>query len=559
MPKIILMRSDDDDKIKPLNFTKYSRTPAEHLNLDGQQNWKNSGYVSTFAYDLTRGDVDSEPYRPLFLKSMGEGESGRGDYIHFIILDTDSYGGELIKLNGGTHGIEQITQEDAREAAKDFGQIQGKVLRLGGTVWEIPNFDKDYPQVFNTEGVSVELGSGRYRTDYEVLLGGNWQKYAVTKTITREEFKNFFSGKYYNGKNDNNFPTVDKLADDLINNRIQSAVTRDAQSPKGESPQQVAHYTQEAKQHFDNLKEQAERARQYAEQVRQREIQEKLKKEAEEKIRREAQEREAQEWWQTKEEPEQQNIILQATNYLTKHFPRDRYTVESVSQSSRSFIKTFYEANIRDIKREIEQQEIASAQENALKETRLLKDKMATYLVSKDMGKSEIIEAKRHCKPYMSITRLENDIKEDPPSKEYIEARLKQAKDIAEEFMQNSTKYIKERPEKRKSPEKSSVIDKKTLINTIKDFKQTLLDNGYKQDSKAYGDIRIFDRKAQEAFNRGDYGKVSSTLEKAKEYVERTINSKRTKYDTEKLPQTDHAEITNDQINRPNPFSRFGQ
>ena len=287
--KIVLIRSDNHPSIQRSTFDKYHATPAQHLNLDGQSNWVETGFVSTFAYNPQKSALNVYPPEPLFMQSMASGESGRGDYIHFIILDKDAYGTKMIDLNGGTSGFEQISQEDVRANAKDFMPTESKPLKMDGTVWKLPTFDREYPQVFNTETVSVQLAHGAWRSDYEILLGGNWQKYALTKTITREEFQKYFK---------NNLPPVDAFATQLITGKIDEVLGKNsatpATSPLGETVEQVAKHTETAKAHFAPILEAERQAREI--EAQQKELQkQKKERQAQEK---ELERQEANQWWE---------------------------------------------------------------------------------------------------------------------------------------------------------------------------------------------------------------------------------------------------------------------
>lgn len=62
---------------------------------------------------------------------------------------------------------------------------QTLLINKEGSVWEIPYYQQEIPQIFFTQGVEVELGSLNTRSDYEVLLGGNWGDFAEIISVEK--------------------------------------------------------------------------------------------------------------------------------------------------------------------------------------------------------------------------------------------------------------------------------------------------------------------------------------------------------------------------------------
>ncbi len=220
MPYIILVRADNNDRINAEESTEYNAVPAEHLNLDGQRKWNNTGFTSTFEYDPDQKTVigANQTIVSTVYRALNEGECDTYKYIHFIMLDMDSFGNNQIILNGGTQGFRD----------------PGVPAKVGGTVWEIHQFNKQFPQIFRTEQVIVELGLDNSRYAYEVLLGGNWQKFALCKTYTRDEANKLILERKR--------PEV--LAVELIG--------KGAKTPSGENIEKVRLYVEEARTHFNS-------------------------------------------------------------------------------------------------------------------------------------------------------------------------------------------------------------------------------------------------------------------------------------------------------------------
>ncbi|VEB33568.1 Uncharacterised protein [Legionella cherrii] len=155
-PRKLFIRTDNLTSICPKHFEKYSVNPATHLNLlpNHQGGYIDSGYLSTFEYDKGMGLATVLAYG--------------GKYIHFIFLHSEI--AEIIHLTGGTNGLNH-----------DGDQTDIKVKE--GTVWDVPYFQHEVPQIFYTDRVEVELGPSNFRTNTEVLLGGNWRDYAEIISI----------------------------------------------------------------------------------------------------------------------------------------------------------------------------------------------------------------------------------------------------------------------------------------------------------------------------------------------------------------------------------------
>ncbi len=107
MPYIILIRADNENAIQQNAVADYTRTPAEHLNLDNNKNWNNTGYVSTFRY--SPNDIHRTPdnsYLPTITYSLNSGELAPYRNVHFIIINEDAFDRKIIALNGGTEGYD---------------------------------------------------------------------------------------------------------------------------------------------------------------------------------------------------------------------------------------------------------------------------------------------------------------------------------------------------------------------------------------------------------------------------------------------------------------------
>ncbi|WP_392538630.1 hypothetical protein [Legionella sp. 227] len=155
-PRKLFIRTDNLTAISPKHFEKYNVSPAIHLNLLSHDlnGYIDSGYLSTFEYSKGMGLATVLAYG--------------GKYIHFIFLHSEI--AEIIHLSGGTNGL-----------THDGEQTDIKVKE--GTVWDVPYFQHEFPQIFYTHGVEVELGQLNFRTNTEVLLGGNWLDYAEIISI----------------------------------------------------------------------------------------------------------------------------------------------------------------------------------------------------------------------------------------------------------------------------------------------------------------------------------------------------------------------------------------
>lgn len=188
------VRTDDFKTISGEKYTEYKCSPAMHMNLDNQAesrtDYKESGYLSTFEFDANSG-----------LKAVCDYLNYA--YIHFIFIPKAL--GQEIYLNGGTSGFEkrdEITYP----------------LKEDGSAWSIFNRNHFIPQIFNTQTMSVALKPGDFRSKCEVLLGGNWQDYAVCVSLPRAEALNIMRKKH---------PNEVELFNDLKEHGLYYPVSRD--------------------------------------------------------------------------------------------------------------------------------------------------------------------------------------------------------------------------------------------------------------------------------------------------------------------------------------------
>ncbi|MCW8408853.1 hypothetical protein OQJ13_07695 [Legionella sp. PATHC035] len=164
-PRKLFIRTDNLTSISPKHFEKYNVNPATHLNLlpHDRSGYVDSGYLSTFEYSKGMGLESVLAYG--------------GTYIHFIFLHSEI--AEIIHLTGGTNGLTHDGEETG-------------IKVIEGTVWDVPYFQHEIPQIFYTHRVEVELGPLNFRTDTEVLLGGNWHDYAEIISIKPKLAKTIF-------------------------------------------------------------------------------------------------------------------------------------------------------------------------------------------------------------------------------------------------------------------------------------------------------------------------------------------------------------------------------
>jgi hypothetical protein len=184
---IILMRTDNNEKMLPLIVKTvdesghppkpgeekqavlyYPKTPAEHLDLtDRFQAYKDSGYISTFEFN---SNERNENNRHFFFANTSQRE-----HVHFIVIPREAYGA-VISLTGAAN----IEKDDRASDAKVV--ISGKMKKR-------QIFDPEYPQLFATGGVDLRVHKDRVQ--FEILLGGNWSKYALCRSYPEAEAVQF--------------------------------------------------------------------------------------------------------------------------------------------------------------------------------------------------------------------------------------------------------------------------------------------------------------------------------------------------------------------------------
>jgi hypothetical protein len=177
MPYTILVRVDDRDQINLINLDQFSeyydRPPANHLNLTSDGDYHNSGYVSTFRYLENDKSVNADNNSiSTVARALNDGELATYKNAHIILIDQQLYDNRTVELNGGKRGLNN-----------ESGIIE--TITMPGTVYTKPKFDKLNLQVFSTKNVDVELGVGKTRYIDEVVLGGNWQKFALCMTLKK--------------------------------------------------------------------------------------------------------------------------------------------------------------------------------------------------------------------------------------------------------------------------------------------------------------------------------------------------------------------------------------
>ncbi|HHF7386483.1 hypothetical protein [Legionella bozemanae] len=159
----VFVRTDNNESVYQSHYERYNASPASHMNLivsDPPKNaFINSGYLSTFEFNGNTGLKATNSYLN-FSK------------VHFIFIPEVLC--DEIHLTGGTFGFEKI----------DEIAYPRQVI---GTSWDIPMRHQYIPQTFNTEGMSIALKPGDARDNCEVLLGGNWQDYAVCVTLSKQQ------------------------------------------------------------------------------------------------------------------------------------------------------------------------------------------------------------------------------------------------------------------------------------------------------------------------------------------------------------------------------------
>lgn len=173
----LFIRTDNSPSVLCKKFQKYKGSPATHMNLKGldEGGYTDSGYLSTFEFRYGLG-----------LKSvLGYGAF---HYVHFIFLHKEI--AEVSYLTGGTCGLTHDGE-------------QTLLINKEGSVWEIPYYQQEIPQIFFTQGVEVELGSLNTRSDYEVLLGGNWGDFAEIISVEKKFAHELL--KEAQGKNEEEF------------------------------------------------------------------------------------------------------------------------------------------------------------------------------------------------------------------------------------------------------------------------------------------------------------------------------------------------------------------
>ncbi|WP_454784612.1 hypothetical protein [Legionella sp. WA2024007413] len=177
----LFLRTDNSPCILPKTVEKYNATPAMHLNLlpSNITGYVDSGYLSTFEYKKGLGLDSTLEY------------STNYKYIHFLFLDSEI--AEVIQLTGGTSGLTHDGE-------------QTHLIATEGTVWELPCYQSEIPQIFYTDGVEVELGSLKVRSAFEVLLGGNWADFAEIISIEGILAHTLF--KQARGKSEEEFYTL---------------------------------------------------------------------------------------------------------------------------------------------------------------------------------------------------------------------------------------------------------------------------------------------------------------------------------------------------------------
>ncbi|KTD75300.1 hypothetical protein [Legionella waltersii] len=175
-PLKLFIRTDKNANIENLRLGNYRVAPAYHLSLQNSelesQEYTSSGFLSTFDFAKGYGLQSVLDYARL----------SNSSYIHFIFLPSGI--SEIVKLNGGTRGFDE----------------DKKPKRVEGSVWELPFYQKNIPQLFYTDEVDVELGQNCWRTDHEVLLGGNWSSFA--QVISIENHKTLDLQKILKGKSE---------------------------------------------------------------------------------------------------------------------------------------------------------------------------------------------------------------------------------------------------------------------------------------------------------------------------------------------------------------------
>ncbi|MGL5742284.1 MAG: hypothetical protein ACRCXC_06905 [Legionella sp.] len=188
---IIILRTDNNSSI---NFEEidaqnyYRTTPAQHMNLYGidAEEYTKSGYLITFLYGPTKNSNSGKRNRehvPDALTATSSFSEGR-KYIHFIVLD-----------DSNVHAIEKIELEGT--VKMEIGANGPGIKRVfidkkhdeNNPLEEIPIFSPDKIQLFYTRKVHHLVEPGHYKTDSEVLLGGQWYNFITNiDTLSHGDF-----------------------------------------------------------------------------------------------------------------------------------------------------------------------------------------------------------------------------------------------------------------------------------------------------------------------------------------------------------------------------------
>lgn len=171
----IFLRADNNPLINIEEIAaneSYRTSPAKHMNLYrvNPDDYIQSGFLSTFLYDPTKKGTYRGKNRELLpdaLVAALEFSEGK-KFIHIIVLDDSNLNYfETFNLEGTTK-MEEDAGPGIQRVFIDKRNNENNPLET------TPVFSKEKAQLFYTKHVTPLLEPGKYKTDSEVLLGGQW-------------------------------------------------------------------------------------------------------------------------------------------------------------------------------------------------------------------------------------------------------------------------------------------------------------------------------------------------------------------------------------------------
>jgi hypothetical protein len=229
---IILMRTDDRERMEPSEVKTvdksrhpsnpsdekavryYPATPAEHLNFtDRFQAYNDSGYISTFEFKPRDRNERDEHFFFAYTPQR--------KFVHFIIIPEEAYGA-ITKLKGEA------------KIEKDDNQSDSRIVRSGDMI-EPQIYNLVYPQLFSTDAIDIKIPNID-RMQYEILLGGNWSKYALCRSYPNKKAVELVNKQKHSSH--------EKIVEELIKGEKGEA---SAHTPHGEDSSKVKEYVDAAK------------------------------------------------------------------------------------------------------------------------------------------------------------------------------------------------------------------------------------------------------------------------------------------------------------------------